>query len=431
MWFAIDVDVYKDDNLHANLVSKIERSALPLCVTKSKSGGVHAWCFFKSPVPAVEARTLAKTFASMLGLPRTVEIFPKQDNSREEDSGSWINLPYFGGTCHGVGPDGKASLNLDEFLAHANTRLTVPTASVKPVRANSEHSEAPPCVQRMLAEGVEEGGRNSALTQIAIYLKRAFPDDWQTRVQDWNKEHFAPSLTWDECSSIIESVEAKDYQYLCKQQPMASICDKPSCLRRKFGVGQGEGVADVLVFDALEKIDGEEPIYRIAMFGRTFQATPAQLFAYNDFRRKAMAALDRLLPPMKQAEWEQILSTQLARMDVTEAASDTEMRDRVIKKFKEWVSQTCSRNPDRLKVGIPFYDDSSKAIIFRGDDFMSVIDRTFKEPRNKVYVYMRDAGVISTNITITDADGGVHHMPVWKFLVKEPLWFDFREKGPI
>jgi hypothetical protein len=426
-WIAIDVDIYKDENLHIDLLRKVDKLGLPLVLTRSKSNGAHLWCFFQNPVRAKDARDLARTFCKRLGLPATLELYPKQDVVDEKDEGNWINLPYFGNTRLGIGDDGE-ELSLEEFLKYADQRATRLEDAERGTRdieegGGSWADEAPPCIVRMAEEGIEEGGRNQALTHVGIYLRRAFPDDWQERLNDFNTAHLHPALSFSEVAMICESVASKDYQYLCKQQPMQALCNKAQCLKRKYGVGRDEASDEVIQFDNLLKVEGENPIYRITMYGRPFYMDAASLMMYSKFRVKAMAALDRILPLLKQPEWEGILSVQLARMDIQKAPADTDTRDRVIRHFMDWCSQTCTRqSPDLVKRnGIPYYDGTS--IFFRGDDFMSIIDRNLKVPRNHVWCYMHEWGVAENYLTV---DG--KKTPVWQYPVNGPLWFEFRDQ---
>jgi hypothetical protein len=422
-WIAIDVDIYKEASLHTDLISKIEKLGLPLTLTRSKSNGAHLWCFFAEPVRAKDARDLARTFCKRLGLPGNLELYPKQDVVDERDEGNWINLPYFGGTR--LGFDGTKDLSLEAFLQYASGRVAR-LGDAERGAQDAQHvggweDEAPPCIVAM-SEGVEEGGRNQALTQIGIYLRRAFPDDWQERLHDWNQTKVHPALPFSEAAMICESVASKDYQYLCKQQPMAGLCDKAKCLKRRYGVGRDEAAGDVIQFDNLLKVEGETPIYRITMYGRPFYMDAANLMLYAKFRVKAMAALDRILPALKQPEWEGMLSVQLARMDIQKAPADTDTRDRVVRHFMDWCSQTCTRaSADLIKRnGIPYFDGNS--LYFRGDDFMSIIDRNLKVPRNHVWCYMHEWGVTENFLTV---DG--KKCAVWQYPVNGPLWFEFRD----
>lgn len=91
----IDVDIYNLDLLA--LKKKIARRGYPLIVERTKSGGAHLAFYPKHPWPASKIRDQLIEWAADLGF-TNVEIFPKQDRlDPTKDTGSGINLPYFGG----------------------------------------------------------------------------------------------------------------------------------------------------------------------------------------------------------------------------------------------------------------------------------------------------------------------------------------------
>lgn len=99
-WGAIDVDVYAGLSIE-DLNAKIQKDNLPLVICRSKSGGPHIFLFLTEPVPAAEMIEKLDSMAGYLGF-GTSEIFPKQaavsTDEKSMDFGSWINMPYFGGT---------------------------------------------------------------------------------------------------------------------------------------------------------------------------------------------------------------------------------------------------------------------------------------------------------------------------------------------
>lgn len=432
-WFCIDIDFYELGNgFHKSLADAIRDAGLPLVMTRSKSGGAHLWCFLEKPIHASVAHDTAKAFKDKLNLPHVigdraaeidkhVDLFPKEFTSNSAtDIAVWVNAPYFGDTCTGTGESGEEELSFDAFLAYANDRIVHPDdlshKKKEKGKVKNKRSAMPPCIDKMLEDGVEEGQRDACVTHFAIVHKRAFPDDWQDRVMDFNADHVTPPLKSDEVRKIIKSVGVSNYDYMCKAVK-AFFCDQKECLKREFGVGQGP---EDIGIQNIEKIDGEKPLYRITIDNKKFTCDFKTLYAYHLFRQVAFAAINRFLPSMKQPAWEETLGDKLQQMEITEAAADTEMRDRVIKSFQNWCSQAATSTDldAALTNGIPFYDERSQ-IIFSGDSFMSIIDRTLKIDRDRVYVYMRDWGVVQV-----DRDG----KRLWAYVVKGPLWFTTESK---
>lgn len=436
MWLAMDVDEYKTKDLHARLAKRVAELGLPLVLTRTKSGGAHLWCFFDKPIKAIQARTIANNFLKKLGLKKETEIFPKQETIREEDDGSWINLPYFGDTCKAVTEDGKKEMTLDQFLDYANERR-IRTDDLKqheeqneapPVVTDDggEEQGMPPCIATMLVNGIEEGGRDNAMMHIAVYLIKAFPDDWENRLIEMNDEYCHPPLSHYEIGKTIKSLKNKNYQYLCKQIPMKTICNKEVCLTRKFGVGGGEATSGpAILIDQLVKVEGEEPIYRVTMYGRQFNVDAETLFNYRSFQIAAMKAIDRVLPTLKKDKWDATINEKMTSMEVLKPSEDTQMHTRIVGKFKEWVQQSASSTKPEVieEHGIPYY--SGNAISFKPNDFLNIIDKQFKISRDLAWIYLHDWGVLDAEITI-----GKRNVKVWRYTIDpDDPWYNPAKTG--
>lgn len=423
-WSCIDIDFYKlsgGKKLDYAALAKAVRGT-NIVITKSKSGGAHLWQFFEEPILGTEAAKFAKALVEKLKLWEPVntnktefwkhcDIFPKGYPDEKEKIGFWVNLPYFGDACHCIGEDGDEDMNLANFLAFVKNRVSKPVAASKPPKAKK--SDAPPCIDFMREHGVEEGHRNDAIFHFGVYAKQAFPDDWKDKVREFNELHVNPPMRNDEINVILNSHDHKDAFYLCNA--IKDIyCDVTECKKRTYGVGKSAPISD-LGIEHIEKIDGDDPVYIVTLNGKKFDCDAEQLYSYSLFRKRAMARLNRLLTNMKQGEWEDMLSDHLEMMEITEAAADTQMRDRVISAFQNWCAQVCMvDNFDTAMMSrVPFYD--GKTITFEGDALLSQLDRQLRVSRDDAYVYMRGWGT-----TIVERNG--HKLWCWK--QNGPLWFD-------
>jgi len=131
-WGAIDVDKYESmGQIGIKIEARVSKLGLPLCITRTKSGGAHCWVFFSEPAPAYEVIETLKKWTKLIGFQpgQKVDIFPSQESVKNLDAGGWVNLPYFdadvGTDRIGFGPKGK-TLTLKEFVSHANTRMIHP-----------------------------------------------------------------------------------------------------------------------------------------------------------------------------------------------------------------------------------------------------------------------------------------------------------------
>ena len=94
---AIDIDDYKVNIVE--LGQRIAAVVCPLVMCGTKSGGAHLFLFVAEPIQATLMRARLQDSASRLGCGSS-EVFPKQTTVNWEagEFGSWLNMPYFGGT---------------------------------------------------------------------------------------------------------------------------------------------------------------------------------------------------------------------------------------------------------------------------------------------------------------------------------------------
>lgn len=441
-WFAIDVDDYSTDGkLHVDLAKKINRLNLPLVIFSTKSGGAHLFCFLTEPAEASDVRENAEQYLKALGLPKTTEIFPKQDAIKGSDMGSWINIPYMGGTRPCLGPDGKTELSLDEFLEYAGEMEVHPSdigfrvreieRAAKSVAKDDAPSDeqwegAPPCIVTMLTDGIEEGGRNNALTHITVYLRRAFPDDWQLMLMDINDEHVHPKMSSSDIKLISKSVDRSGFHYMCSQQPMVGICDKPACFDCKFGIGDGDEAFANFLIEKIKKIGVEDPYYVATVDGSDLKLTTDELLSFPKFEKAVFERLDKVITPMKAGKWKQVISALTEEMEKEEAPNEISTSGAITGLFMNWTSQRLSGRKgklDRIVEGAPFYDKQTDLILFRGLDFLNYVRRE----GNKIY----DDRIVWLTLSDMGADQVEKKikgktLKVWSFPVGEP-WFNVNE----
>lgn len=429
-WFVIDVDKYGEDDLHGSLARAITKLNLPLIVFKSKSGGAHLFCFLTEPASAKEVLKHARKFAKKLKLDLEVEIFPKQEKTGKNDAGSWINLPYFGDTRPCMGIDGKTELSMKEFLLFAHEREVHPSdLEIRVAELSQRHddtgSKAPPCIDRMIEEGIEEGGRDNALCHVTVYMKKRYPDDWQDRVMEFNSAHITPALRFGDVSRIVKTQERREYQYLCKQQPMCALCDKTACLKREFGVGSGDDeTLDEFTIDSVRKICTEDPIWIAVIDGKPIRLKTEAFFTFSMFRLEFFKQTNRVLKLMKPEEWKVRLQDTIEGGNFSEEVAPEIVGEsgQIRHHFMEWTSQMMvTGDKKRILEGYPHYSDSN--IMFRGTDFISYLKRSGARFEDRmVWLVLNEDGAEQCREVIAGSKRNL-----WSYPVGEP-WFEPPEK---
>jgi Family of unknown function (DUF5906)/TOTE conflict system, Archaeo-Eukaryotic Primase domain/Primase C terminal 1 (PriCT-1) len=234
-WLVIDADVYPLD--HEALEKKIKALGLPLVMCRSKSAGAHLFVFFKVATSATLALAVAERYAALLGF-AGCEIFPKQ-TTRKDDSepGNWLNMPYF--NCDATeryAIKGGQRLTLAQFLEYATDQATTLDDLPEIEAPESElFADGPPCLRMLEKLGIPSGNRNEGMFNVAVYLRKRFPDEWQNQVQEYNAKICDPQLSLSEVNALIKSVDRKKYSYKCKHPPIKRHCDKAACRQCAFG----------------------------------------------------------------------------------------------------------------------------------------------------------------------------------------------------
>lgn len=422
-WFAcIDIDCHGDDEPEIDLVeveTKVRELKLPLTVCRSKSGGAHLYLFGLEPLPASLTQHALIKWAADLGYPG-VEVFPKQtrllrDSDGELQLGNWINLPYFNARdTVRYAVEGGKQIDLEYFIELAESRRVSRDDLTK--LFGTEHGEAPPCFQRMLAEGVDKGHRNEALYHAVVYLKRAFPDDWRERAMEFNEQVFKEPLEASEAKKCINSAGRREYRYKCAQEPCKSYCNREVCVTRKFGV-QPSQMQDMPTISQIRKFNTDPIMYEVVADGVPVKMTADEFLSWRIHRKRLMAVLDRPLPRMKDEVWEnEYLGDLMKIIETVEVPDEASTAGLVRARLMDWLrkAKEAETKEDRLALmrGIPIRTElaGDQVFMFRGRDFVDHLKRTRSEDLRggSLWVALESLGLKHQNVRVAKSP-----MKVW------------------
>lgn len=438
-WAAIDIDNHgTDEDLDIHAVDrKILEQKLPLVPCRSKSGGIHVYLFLEKPQPSARIRVLMSKFALNIGHGGS-EIFPKQGILSEgkdgkKNKGNWINLPYFAGdaTNRYAIHDGK-KLSLDDFLALAEkTRVA---ESVLRALVASDHPDAPPCIQHMFAHGVAQGHRNEGLYNVVVYFKKASPAEYETKAIEANSSIFSKPLPRAEMQRTISSAGRTDMQYRCNEEPIRSLCQREICLGRKFGITPAD--ADRLAtteaippFTNLVKYLSEPVRWDIQIDGvQVTNITTEALLDWRAMRQTIAERLTKVVPMIKNNEWERVLAPLMKEARIVETPDDASTSGVIRERLKEFASKTDLTNPgqdteDRkaLLRGLPVVAvvDGERCVVFRGQDFINYLKRTKSEELKGISLWMAVKQMGVTPWKCRPGSGAsINPIEVWTFPIK-------------
>lgn len=363
IWGSIDYDVYGEDL--TDLIKKVEAMKLPLVPCRSKSGGLHLFCFTVDPVPAKQMQDVLRDMAASLGIAGS-EIFPKQTVllSNRGDQGSWMIMPYFGGTYEGklerqVGLRNNGSeIGLPEFVRFAEKmRLSMAQLDAVQTRhltggspaqgskkrggggkkggkdeAGIPFGDGPPCCQKLVeAGGVKQGaaggGQNNALFHMGVYFKKKYPDTWEDELEKAGTLYCNPPHPAASVNQVIKSLKKKDYEYKCKDEPMKSHCDSILCRKRTFGVTGGGGDHVIPAITSIKKMNSDPPVWFIDVEGAKIECSTEDLQLWTRFQRLLMNHVHNPFGMIPQPVWLATIQDAMQRkVEVIEVSADVGQR---------------------------------------------------------------------------------------------------------
>lgn len=421
-WAALDLDNHGSDvDLPLADVQKLARDkGIPVVCCRSKSGGIHAYVFFDKPTKVSEVLPAMRKWAADLGYAGH-EVFPKQtaltvDKTGKRALGNWINLPYFGidhptepTVRYALNPDGTPA-DFDQFCALVEAART----SIAAVRAMTEayHADAPPCLQRIFAKGIQagHGQRNEALYNIAVYYRKRDAETYEAEALQANDGVFSKPLDRAEATRTIQSAGKPEYNYRCNQEPCRSLCDRTACVTRKFGISDAEAekvdAARALPeFTDLVKYMSDPVVWEVTVNGKRIRNIDTfTLMRFDRMQQRLLEELLIVLPMMKHQEWQQMVGNMAQGARVETSPDDASEAGEILHRLRDFLRKAVEEAPAgpkregsrrALLRGLPLLVDidGTKKVVFRGPDFVDFMRRSRAGvPKMGFWPVVRDAG---------------------------------------
>ena len=333
VWMAC-IDIDKDDIDHVELARRVESFGFPLYVFVSKNHAAHLYIFFDgSGKPADGVIKKLKEYALALGCERDLpkaEIFPVQAAVSGDSQGNAINLPLFETEDPIVGKMVDSRGNY-YGLEDALNKIEVWSSKRKlPISLRTVgFADGPPCLETLHSKGgFPAGQRNKGMYNVGVFMKKAYPDDWEERLETYNAKFLSEPLTEKEISAVIKSLKRKDYQYKCSDDPIASVCEKILCKTRLYGIKTleeriaAEAERIPLPVSDLKKYNTDPAEYAMKVNEIYVRLVAKELMNYNALRLHLMGAMNLVPPAMTQKHWESKLNVLMSKMEFIDVSDD-------------------------------------------------------------------------------------------------------------
>ena len=394
---ALDIDEYDLDLVELN--KEVQDQGMPLVLCRTKSGGAHCYLFCE-PIRADILQDKLTEFAKALGHPK-IEVFPKQREIRPEGVGNWINLPYFDAVSgefdrFAYDAQGEPIMDLQKFCEYGEyMRITLDELkAIKVTVRELPFDDGPPCLQTLAMRGFPEGTRNTGLLNMGVYARMKYGDDWKGEMEALNGRHMNPPLRAAEIIQIQKSLERKDYHYTCEQKPICDVCHKDACFGRKYGIGQGDGGAEMeTMFGSLrksvsynlfgEEIQDENVIWVMAVDGVELQLTTADLFSQDRFRTKCAERLRKLPLKVRPQRWDAMLKEKIENAELIEFPPETGTYGHIVSALREFTTRYGeAETRDDILAGKVWRDDKGNMYFQHKDFWQYLIKSGIYRPRD-------------------------------------------------
>lgn len=421
---AIDWD--DDDADHVALERQVRSLNLPLVVCRSKSGGAHLYVFLSEPAPAALVVSKLAQWKEALQLenpapegkkPPPVEIFPKQVRTKPDDTGNWINLPYYGGDdTNRFAVHNGQPLDLAEFLHLAEQKqLSAVGLEAREIELSVSSpiffNDGPPCLQTLQTTetGLAQTYRNQTLFNVAVFLRLKYPDEWEEKVSEYNRENFDPALPEREVEALIKSVSDKDYIYKCSEDPISSVCQKRACKTQLYGIDvfrKKQAIAALPHLSHLRCVLADPPYWLLNVEGHTVRLETDELLSFDKFRESVMTQTRTFVRSgLKRNEWEDELEDLMKAKKDVPVPPDAGPVGQLKLRLSEFLAlRGRSQSMEGLLQGKP-YGQNGK-VYFRSLDLLEYLERKrvkgYTEAR-EVWSVLEKLGAGSTRVDIKGA----------------------------
>ena len=401
-WGCIDVDTYPLD--YKKIITHIRELKLPLIMCRSKSGGAHIFIFLKEPVQARLVRDKLAEWSAEIGYAHC-EIFPKQIEIKADrgDTGNFLNLPYHGidNTERYAFNDDGSGASLDEFFklydTYAVDQKTLLSTKVKRKKEIKELEDGPPCLATLMSQGIPEGGRDNTLYQYAVYAKKKWPNDWQTKIDQFNHDYMKPPLDFRQVQKTILQHDKKDYQYKCRDEPMKGVCQDKKCRKKKYGVGN---LFESRLSDLI-KYESDDSIWYLNVDGQHIRLSNEEFYYQHRFRLACQNQITHSPRLMRSRDWEDLRESLMQNATTHVMPKEIRKEGRFEALLEQFLDdQGAAMVIDEVNMGKAFFEEGKA--FFKMDAL-----QTFLEKKR-----FKDFSTTQMTATIRQMNGGDARRPV-------------------
>lgn len=403
---AIDIDTYPIN--FARYCAFFARYNLPFIGFRSKSGGLHIFCFFSKPEPAAKVIDCLQTVKHILGLPITTEVFPKQKKLSATGTGNWINLPYFNAnnTQRYAFNDNGEPLPFAEAMDYCTSRRTT-LKELSSLLSVLPFSQAPPCLQTLYLNdevNAKNHNRDIFLFNCCVYLKARYKGDFGQYLYQLNDTLPQPLPRTEIDKTLIGLHTKTTYAYQCNNTVLHGYCNQALCSKREYG-RTNDSISD-FDFGQLIQVCTDPPYYKWTVDNKilTFYSE-TELIKQEIFMEKSIRELGKCPKKLSTNVWIELLNKALNDMkkeDIGEDAAVFSEKDIVFAILSDFLlTRPFAAVVAHISLGQVYHDAKNMRYVFRLKDFLEYWENLKKHkvlPINKLHDKLKKIGVHTAKV---------------------------------
>ena len=234
------------------------------------------------------------------------------------------------------------------------------------------------------------------------------------KIFKYNDEYCKPPLDKKEIDTLIKSIEGKDYQYKCKDEPIASFCNSKKCVLQEYGVGDDELPGAEI--KEIQKYDSDPPLFYVTIGDEQVEVESAELHEPDKFSLKCLEQINQAMPPIGKHIWRKAINKLLKETIPIEAPESTKIDVQLKEILTDYTTKIPGKDWKDILRGLAYTEDGVSNFKFK--DFWKYLLRTKSWPE-KQYPRNKTARMLENQFNAVEIAGKINNKTVRYYVVKQ------------
>jgi hypothetical protein len=217
------------------------------------------------------------------------------------------------------------------------------------VTINTMFCDGPPCLWTIAHEG-SRNMQNNFLTNVSTFLLRKYPENWDKALEWVNYNILKPVGDREKLADLIGRLKKRprEYDYMCKEEPIVSKCFSYACRKMQYGVG-ATGADTIDFYDMGMTIINRVPrLFFVNVGAVRMKLDHVKVINQNKFREECVANGLPLQARRKNEEWDRIINLNIEAATIVEPSQIMRTNAVELEFLTQWLTYLV---PDYMRMG--------------------------------------------------------------------------------